>query len=116
PLNVRLPDAFVAVLAQQGGGRDPFGGGQGGTGGQGGQQSGGMGGGQQGGQGGGGQGFFNIPAQRVGELHVAGVCLEHGKEEPRAARLLTEAAKTAAAEKQKQSPKSTGQTATLSSR
>jgi hypothetical protein len=188
PLNVRLPEAFVAVLAQQGqGGRDPFGGGQGGVGGQGGQQQGGFGGGQQGG-GQGGQGFFNIPAERVGEVRVAGVCLEHGKEEPRpttkyeikpveafskdpalyemlklfgekkinqrvaqaaawhiaskmsweqlaaktvthigqapqpyfsqqelrAAMMLTEAAKTAAAEKQKQSPKPSGATAPTS--
>ena len=83
PLNVRLPDAFVAVLAQQGQGRDPFGGGNGGVGGQGGQQQQGGFGGQGGGQQGGGGGFFNIPAQRVGEVHVPGVCLEHGKDEPR---------------------------------
>ncbi len=78
-INVRLPDAFVGVLAQ-----DPFGGG--------GQQGGGQnqqfggGGGGFGGQGGGQQGgFFNIPAERVGEVRVAGVCLEHGKDEPRPA-------------------------------
>ena len=29
--------------------------------------------------------FFNVPAERVGKLRVALVCLEHGKPEPRAA-------------------------------
>jgi hypothetical protein len=89
PLNVRLPDAFVAVLAQQGGG-GRGGGGQGGGGGGGGQQSGGFGGGGGGGGfgggGGGGQGgggFFNLPPERVGAIKLAGVCLEHGKAEPR---------------------------------
>jgi hypothetical protein len=76
PLNVRLPDAFVGVLAQAGGVNDPFGGGgQGG-----GQQAGGMGG---GGFGGGQGGFGNVPAERVGEIRLAAVCLEHGKDEPR---------------------------------
>ena len=73
-INVRLPEAFVGVLAQGG---DPFGGG--------GQQGGGQN--QQQGfggqQGGGGGAAFNIPAERVGEVRVAGVCLEHGKDEPR---------------------------------
>jgi len=75
-INVRLPEAFVGVLAQAG---DPFGGGGGQ---QGGQQQGGFGG-QQGGGGGQQGGFFNIPAERVGEVRVPGVCLEHGKDEPR---------------------------------
>jgi hypothetical protein len=79
PLNVRLPDAFVGVLAQAGV-NDPFGGGNN-NGGQ--NQVGGFGGGQFGGGGGGQAGFFNIPAERVGEVRLAGVCLEHGKDEPR---------------------------------
>jgi hypothetical protein len=70
PLNIRLPDAFVGVLAQA---DDPFGGGGGGA------QAGGFGGGGQQG----GQGIFNVPAERVGAIKVAGVCLEHGKDEPR---------------------------------
>jgi hypothetical protein len=89
PVNVKLPDAFVGVL-QQGGGL--FGGGGGGVGGQGGQGGGGQqsfggGGGGFGGQGGGGGGlggFGNIPPDRVGEFRVACVCLEHGKDEPKA--------------------------------
>jgi len=82
PLNVRLPDAFVGVLAQAVGGGNPFGGGAGGVGG--GQQAGGFGGNQFGGAGGAGGGaLFNIPPQRVGEIRLAGVCLEHGKDEPR---------------------------------
>ncbi len=90
PLNVRLPDAFVGVpvLAQFGG----FGGGPGGGagGGGGGNQTtgGGFGGGGMGGMGGGaggGAGFFNVPAERVGEIKLTTVCLEHGKEEPRPA-------------------------------
>jgi hypothetical protein len=95
PLNVRLPEAFagVPVLAQFGGGG--FGGaggamGGGGLGGGGGGNQG-VGGGFGGGGGGGGFGgggggnFFNVPAEKVGELKVACVCLEHGKKEPRAA-------------------------------
>jgi hypothetical protein len=77
PLNVKLPDAFTAVLAQAGFGADPFGGG-GGAGGQ--NQA--VGGGA-GGMGAGGQNFFNVPAERVGEVGVPCVCLEHGKDEPR---------------------------------
>ena len=77
PLNVKLPDAFVAVLAQGPfGGGDDFGGGGGGQN----QQ---FGGGQFGGGGQQGGGFFNVPAERVGAVKVAGVCLEHGKKEPR---------------------------------
>ena len=77
PLDVRLPDAFagVPVLAQGG-----FGGGGGGQGG-GGQ---GVGGGGGGGRGGGG-GNFNIPPEKVGNIKVATVCLEHGKPDPRPA-------------------------------
>ena len=80
PLNVQLPDAFTAVLAQAGFGADPFGGGGGGGGGQA-QAVGGGAGGM--GMGGGGQNFFNVPAERVGEVNVPCVCLEHGKDEPR---------------------------------
>lgn len=73
PLDVRLPDAFagVPVLAQGG-----FGGGGGGGGG--GQGVGGGGGGQGGGN-------FNIPPEKVGNIKVATVCLEHGKPNPRPA-------------------------------
>ena len=94
PLNVQLPEAFagVPVLAQFGGGFGGQGGGGfggGGVGGGGGNQGvgGGFGGGGQGGVGGGGGGanFFNVPAERVGELKVPCVCLEHGKKDPRAA-------------------------------
>jgi hypothetical protein len=44
-------------------------------------------GGGAGGAGGGGAGanFFNVPAEKVGELKVACVCLEHGKKDPRPA-------------------------------
>jgi hypothetical protein len=78
PLNVRLPEAFagVPVLAQLGGGGQ-----------QGGQQNQGTGGGFGGGGqqgGGGGGGFFNVPAEKVAQLKVPTVCLEHGKKEPRA--------------------------------
>ena len=43
----------------------------------------GMGGGGMGG--GGGGGFFNIPAEKVGQFKVQTVCLEHGKKDPRPA-------------------------------
>ena len=80
PLNVRLPDAFagVPVLAQFGGG---IGGGArpGGVGGVGGGQQQSMGGGM-----GGGMGMMNIPAEKVGQLKVPTVCLEHGKKIPHA--------------------------------
>lgn len=93
PLNVKLPKTFAGVpaLAQFGGG----GGGRrgGGGGGMGGGQSmgggmggGGMGGGGMGGGGmGGGGGMFNVPPEKVGQFKVTTVCLEHGKDEPRAA-------------------------------
>ncbi len=80
PLNVKLPDAFSAVLAQPGFGADPFGGGAGGGGGQSQAVGGGMGG---MGMGAGGNNFFNVPAERVGEVNVPCVCLEHGKDEPK---------------------------------
>jgi len=77
PLNIQMPDAFAGapVLAQIGGG-----GGFGGGGGGGQQASGGGGGGF-----GGGGGQFNVPAERLGEVKFATVCLEHGKDEPRPA-------------------------------
>ncbi len=87
PLSLKLPANFGAtpILAQ-------FGGGLGGGGQQGGQQGqnqqagGGLGGGGLGGGGGGGlgggAGMFNIAPEKVGELKVATVCLEHGKLEP----------------------------------
>ncbi len=98
PLNVQLPAAFAAtpVLAQLGaggfgggGGGRLGGGGGGGLGGGGGQSQGlggGLGGGGGGGGGfGGGGGQFNIPAERLAKIEVDCVCLEHGKDDPRAA-------------------------------
>ena len=86
-LNVQLPEAFagVPVLAQFGVGGGGGGGQQGGGGGQQGQGGGFGGGGGGGGQQGGGGGFFNVPPERVGELKVTCVCLEHGKKDPRPA-------------------------------
>ncbi len=87
PVNVKLPDAFVGVhvLAQGMGGMGGMGGGMGGGGAQ--MSGGGMGGG--GGAGGGGAGgggnFFNVAAEKVGEVPFVSVCLEHGKADPRAA-------------------------------
>lgn len=90
PLNVRLPNAFagVPVLAQVGGAGGGLGGGGlgGGLGGGGNQGFGGGfggGGGGAGGAGGAGGGFFNVPPERVGELRVTTVCLEHGKADPK---------------------------------
>ncbi|HEX3726780.1 MAG TPA: hypothetical protein VHV08_11085 [Pirellulales bacterium] len=91
PLTVRLPDAFAGmpVLNQIGGGR----GGAGGAGGMGGGMNqsmgggmGGMGGGMMGGGGMGGMGggMMNIPPEKVAQLKVVTVCLEHGKKVPRA--------------------------------
>ena len=93
PLNVQLPEAFAGVpVLAQGFGGGGFGGDMGGGGGGGGGQGvgGGFGGGGGGGFGGGAGGgaggnFFNVPAEKMGELKVACVCLEHGKKEPRAA-------------------------------
>jgi hypothetical protein len=85
PLSIQLPEAFAAtpVLAQrpagaaattpQTGGMQAMGGGMG-------MGMGGMG---MGGMGMGGMGMFNVPPEKVGKLHVACVCLEHGKAEPR---------------------------------
>jgi hypothetical protein len=95
PLSVKLPEAFagVPVLAQIGNNRSSrssnsssnsnnanqgLGGGMMGGGMMGGM--GGMGGGM-GGMGGGG-GFFNVPAEKVGQMKIATVCLEHGKKIP----------------------------------
>jgi len=95
PLNVKLPDAFAAVpvLAQIGGAgvggagrRGGAGGGMGGNQGMGGGM-GGMGGGGMGGMGmggmGGGMGMMCVPPEKVGQLKVTTVCLDHGKTEPR---------------------------------
>jgi len=80
PLNVELPEVFagVPVLGQGGFGGGGFGGGGGGNQGVGG----GIGGGGIGGGGiGGGQ--FNVAPERLGEIKVGVVCLEHGKDDPR---------------------------------
>lgn len=76
PLNVRLPSAFagVHILAQLGGAAG--GGGGQGVGAGGGAAAGGAG-------GGGGAGFFSIPAEKITEVKVPCVCLEHGKPDPR---------------------------------
>jgi hypothetical protein len=91
PLNVKLPEVFgtVPVLAQGG----PPGGGRNGGGGNNNSNSGsqnqtgggGFGGGGGGLGGGGGGGFFNVAPEKVANLKVPTVCLEHGKDEPRAA-------------------------------
>jgi hypothetical protein len=76
PLNVKLPDVFagVPVLAQAGAQPRAR---SGGTGGRSTTQS------VSGGTGGGG--MFNVPPEKVGQLKLPTVCLEHGKGEPRAA-------------------------------
>jgi len=87
PLSVRLPEAFAArpVLAQIG----PFGGGLNVGGPGGGSQNLGstFNGGQNNGnnQNAGGANFFNVPAEKTGELRVPCVCLDYGKPTPRAA-------------------------------
>ena len=63
-----------------GGGGQAGGGGLGGMGG-GGMGGGGMGGGGMGGMGGGG-GFFSIPPEKVAQVPLNTVCLEHGKADP----------------------------------
>jgi hypothetical protein len=86
PLNVKLPDAFagVPVLAQMGGiggrnsSRDSSSNSQN-------QSMGGGMGGMGGGMMGGGGGFMNVAPEKVAQLDVPTVCLEHGKAEPRAA-------------------------------
>jgi hypothetical protein len=91
PLTVKLPAAVatVQVLKQ-------FGGGVGGGGGFGGAGGGGLGGGQAGGGGfgggggiggggiggAGGGGVFSIPADRVAQVSLTTVCLNHGKADP----------------------------------
>ena len=90
PLSVQLPEAFagVPVLAQVGFGNGGMDGGMGGRGGSsrgGGGQSFGGGGGGMGGMGGMGGGFMNVPPEKVGQLKITTVCLEHGKPEPRPA-------------------------------
>lgn len=84
PLSLKLPANFGAtpILAQGGLGGLGGGGQQGGQQGQNQQAGGGLGGGGQQGGGGGGAGLFNIAAEKIGELKVATVCLEHGKLEP----------------------------------
>lgn len=102
-LSIKLPEAFAAVpvLAQLGGPGGGMGGGAGGgRSSRNGSSGGGMGGGQQsmgggmggmgggmggmgmGGMGMGGMGMFNVAPEKVGQLKVQTVCLEHGKHEP----------------------------------
>jgi len=91
PLTVKLPETFagVPILAQAGlPGGDA---GRGSRGSRGSRGGGGYGGGQgfgggfggYGGMGGMGMGMFNIPPEKVAQLKVPTVCLEHGKAEPR---------------------------------
>ncbi len=89
PLTVKLPEAFVGVMAQIGGiggGGGIQGGGIGGGGG--GVQAvgggGGIGGGIGGGGLGGGGGVFNVAPDSVRRVKIATVCLEHGKDDPKA--------------------------------
>jgi len=87
PLTLKLPDAFagVHVAAQYGGGSGAAGGigqGAGGAFGGGGGGLGGGGGGGAGGLGGGG-GMFNVAPEKVGQLPYIGICLEHGKPDPK---------------------------------
>ena len=107
PVTVRLPQAVTTVQVLQqgfgggggmgmggggmgggmgGGGMGGGGGGQSGVsgfggGGRGGGGMGGMGGGGMGGMGGGG-GFFSIPPDKVAQVPLTTVCLEHGKADP----------------------------------
>jgi hypothetical protein len=85
PLSVKLPETFAGVpVLAQGLAGGAAGGGGGGGGGQ--AMGGGMGMGGMGmGGGGGGGGFFNVAPEKVGQLKVTTVCLEHGKPEPRPA-------------------------------
>jgi hypothetical protein len=89
PLSIQLPEAFAGVpaLAQRNnnnsGSSNNSSQNQGVGGG--GMMGGGMGGGGMGGGGmGGGGGFFNVPAEKVGQMKFATVCLEHGKKNPNA--------------------------------
>ncbi|MCA9003985.1 MAG: hypothetical protein KDA70_01840 [Planctomycetaceae bacterium] len=98
PLNVKLPETFLAVqvlkqgalgggLGGGGLGGGLGGGGQGGQaqttgGGAGGGLGGGLGGMGAGGAGGAGGGFFSIPPEKTVAINYTSVCLEHGKAEP----------------------------------
>ncbi|QDT28065.1 hypothetical protein Pan153_34590 [Gimesia panareensis] len=103
PLNVKLPETFLAVqVLKQGAlggglgggglggglGGGGLGGGQGGqaqtAGGGGGGLGGGLGGGGLGGggMGGAGGGFFSVPPEKTVYVPYTSVCLEHGKKEP----------------------------------
>ncbi|WP_339729432.1 hypothetical protein [uncultured Gimesia sp.] len=111
PLNVKLPETFLAVQVLKqgalggglgggglGGGLGGQGGGGGGaqtTGGGGGGAGGGLGGGLGGGGGAGGAGggFFSIPPEKTVYVPYTSVCLEHGKAEP-AARMQYRMVKT----------------------
>lgn len=109
PLNVRLPDVFAGVPVQAQvlpfpGNRGPnglngqqqgplgtnqaVGGAMQNNGGGFGQNNNffnGGGGGNGNGLNGGGNGFFNVPSEKIGKVKVNCVCLEYGKDEPRAA-------------------------------
>ena len=81
PLSIKFPEAVgaVPVLAQGAAPRAARSGGAGGGAPQ--ATGGGMGGGGMGGAGGGG--MMNIAPEKVGQVKIATVCLEHGKAEPR---------------------------------
>ena len=85
PLTLKLPDAFagVHVLAQAGSAGGIGQGAGGAFGGGGGMGGGGGGGGGLGG--GGGGGMFNVAPEKVAYLPYVGICLEHGKPDPRPA-------------------------------
>ncbi len=93
PLNIQLPETFAAmpVVAQFGGGGFGDAGGGGGGGGGGGHRpsagrssrSSSSSGGSQSSGGGMGGGMFNVSPEKVGDMKVTTVCLEHGKDEPR---------------------------------
>jgi hypothetical protein len=94
PLSVKLPDSFVGVpILAQFGPQQPGGNrgsNRGGTSGSGNQAFGGGMGGYPGGGGGGGgmmggMGMFNLPPEKVGQLEIPIVCLEHGKKNPKPA-------------------------------
>jgi hypothetical protein len=95
PLTVKMPEAFagVPILAQRRGGGGGVGGmglgGGGGLGGSGGGSQGmmgGMGGGMMGGMGGMGGGMgggmFNVAPDKVQKIKIAGVCMDHGLNDP----------------------------------
>jgi hypothetical protein len=80
PLNVKLPEAFgaVPILAQQNQNRNNNNNNNG-------AQAMGMGGGMGGMGGGMGGGMFFVAPEKVAQAQLPGVCLEHGKQEPRPA-------------------------------